>query len=232
MVASLQQYPLQDTCAAALPTQGRRSWLSISPMLHLDIVVGLAKRAQGPSYGRNLKRWQRKQSRRKAYSYFLAALEEHVAIMSVNAGIEGGGESCTRCGEPIYGMRCEREVHQPMHWGCAGCPRPDWKCPPREDIESSERGGAPEIFARTPLSMQASRGPAHRSESCSGLQTQRQEAQRLETRVTTQMKQGNNFRIEVVRRQQREDDFEQRARFQRLSWRKRGPLLPSRSVLS
>ena len=36
--------------AKGLPTEGKRGWHSIRPMIHLDIILGVPKRARGPCY--------------------------------------------------------------------------------------------------------------------------------------------------------------------------------------
>ena len=103
--------------------------------------------------------WRRRQTDRRALATtrrFEADLSFHAAVASVSAGEEGIGQKCYACHEPIYGVLCLSSQQKPLHWACAGRPRPDGhgtvrldKVAVKEtktvDIDSDRSGLAPKV---------------------------------------------------------------------------------------
>ena len=109
---------------------------SADVFVSLDLVVTLAERSRKPYYMRNLRKSKMRQSRvagrSTADKQFTEDIAEHNAIVSVSAGRLGEGVLCHQCREPIRGVMCYRVSGQPLHWACAGCPKPE---PLQETVE-------------------------------------------------------------------------------------------------
>ena len=124
----VNQLPLRASSAAPLIVAGRRGYKSVRPILNLDIAINLARRARRFCFHYNLDRAQRRKLKRdaiaKADTEFGEALDNHHAIMSATAGEVGNGEICAECSMPIHDILCRKRSLAPLHWSCAGCPRP------------------------------------------------------------------------------------------------------------
>ena len=101
---------LKDRQVAELSVLEVDGLQGLQAMAHLDIVVGLAMRARGPSYEHNLRRSMRRKEERNTQKSnedaFDRQLAEHYAIMSCSTLDEGTAELCRKCFEPIYGLQC------------------------------------------------------------------------------------------------------------------------------
>ena len=98
---------------------------------------------------------------------FEKELEADAAIVSVSAAQEASGQRCVACLEPIHGVLCSNSKHEPLHWGCAGCPRPE-----KTRSEQVRRDpGATRTYRRTALPPATSSRETSRSTRSKPLQS-------------------------------------------------------------